>query len=135
MISKYLEDFMARITDSLTKVRSLYFVRNLQFALIFITLAAVTYILARPYLGQPKVDTSPDGLYSIGKSSPETIVSSKEIFYDDQEKTLAAKVKAEQSVPYHFDKDYSILTNVIDLYIQEDVDNLKSFASSENRII
>jgi putative nucleotidyltransferase with HDIG domain len=133
MISKYFEDFMTSITDSLTKVRSLYFVRNLQFALIFLTLAAVTYILARPYLGQPKVDTSPDGLYSIGKSSPETIVSSKEIYYDDQEKTLAAKVKAEQSVPYHFDKDYSVLTNVIDLYIQEDVDLLKNFSSLENK--
>jgi putative nucleotidyltransferase with HDIG domain len=130
---KFFDNLMMNLTDSLTKIRTLYFVRNLQFTLIFITLTAVTFILARPYLGQPKVDTSPDGLYSIGKIAPDTIVSSKEIFYDDLEKTQASKIKSEQSVPFHFDKDYSILTNSIDLYIQEDVESLKDFSIQENR--
>ncbi|WCL48308.1 HD family phosphohydrolase [Leptospira sp. GIMC2001] len=129
---KYLENFMANVTESLTRVRPLYFVRNLQFVLIFITLAWVTFILVKPYFGQPKVDTSPDGAYSVGKSAPETVVSSKEIYFDDEEKTQQARAKAEQSVPYHFDKDYSILTNVIDLHISEDVEALKEHAASSS---
>lgn len=128
-----LEDFMAHVTDALTRIRPLSFVRNLQFILIFITLVMVLYILSRPFMGQPKMDTSVEGAYSIGKPSPETIVSGKEIYYDDEEKTQQARQKAEQSVPYYFEKDYSVLTNVIDLHIQEDVEALREISMSANR--
>jgi putative nucleotidyltransferase with HDIG domain len=133
MSFRWFENLMTSITDALTKVRPLYFVRNLQFILIFITLVVVIYILSRPFLGQPKIDTSTEGPYSIGKQAPETVVSGKDIIYDDEEKTLAAKLKAEQSVPFYFEKDYSILVNVIDINIQEDVDTLRELGNQPDR--
>jgi putative nucleotidyltransferase with HDIG domain len=128
-----LEDLMANVTDSLTKIRPLSFVRKLQFILIFITLVAVLFILSRPFMGQPKMDTSVEGSYYIGKTAEETIVSGKDIFYDDEGKTLLARQNAEQAVPYYFEKDFSILTNVIDKFIQDDIILLKEHASSPNK--
>jgi cyclic-di-AMP phosphodiesterase PgpH len=126
----YLESLMAKITDSLTRVRPMYFVRNLQFFLIFVTLIAVVFILSRPYLGQPKMDTSVDGNYSIGREAPDTVVSGKDIYFDDSDKTNLARQKAELSVPFYFDKDYATLTNVIDLHISNDIESLKRHVAS-----
>lgn len=124
---------MSHITDSLTRVRPISFVRNLQFFFIFITLLAVVYILSKPYMGQDKINTSAEGGFSIGKEAPDTITSSKDIYYDDEEKTNIARQKAEQSIPDYFDKDYSVLENVIDLHIREDIELLKEHVQSGDK--
>jgi len=132
MNSGFLENTMATVTDALTKVRPLSFVRRLQFLLIFLTLVIVVFQLSRPYMGREKIDTSLEGEFYIGKEAPHTIVSTKDIYYEDQDKTEQAKLKSEQSVPYCFDRDYSILTNIIDPYISEDFESLKKVTNSES---
>lgn len=130
----FLSTAMTKITDSLTKVRSIAFVRRLQFVLIFITLVAVISLLSRPFMGRPKINTSPEGEYFIGKESPETVISSMDIFYDDMEKTELARQKAEQSVHYHFDKDYTVLSNIIEKYISDDFEELKKFSIESKNV-
>lgn len=84
-----VESAMAWITDTLTRVRPILFVRRFQVALVVITLLMVTWMLAIPFFGQDKMDLSPDGLYSEGKTAPEKIISVKEIVYEDEDKTKA----------------------------------------------
>lgn len=134
---EFLESFMANTTDILTKVRPIEFVRQLQFYLVLVTLTMVTYFLASPYLGQEKIDLGEDGFYSVGNVSPESIISNKEIIYDDLDKTKLKKAEAYKSASLVFERDYSVLINLIQNYIDEDFDNLKVIASegSTNRSI
>ncbi|MCE9501201.1 MAG: HD family phosphohydrolase, partial [Leptospira sp.] len=122
---------MAGLTDVLTKVRPVSFVRKLQLGLVMITLAMVTYFLAVPFFGQKGVDLSKEGPFPIGKISSETILSSKEIVYDNEEKTRAEQLKAYQSAPYVFDRDYTVLTGQIQSYVSEDIENLKQVTTTE----
>ncbi|EQA46697.1 HDIG domain protein [Leptospira broomii serovar Hurstbridge str. 5399] len=129
-LSSYLENGMAWITDTLTKVRPISFVRKFQVMLTVITLLVVTWMLAIPFFGQDKIDLSPDGLYSEGKTALDKIVSTKDIVYEDEEKTKAKKLKAFQSAPNFFDRDYAILTETIRPAIQEDMENYRNFRPS-----
>ncbi|MEM7179482.1 MAG: HDIG domain-containing metalloprotein [Spirochaetota bacterium] len=134
---KFLETQMAFVTDVLTKVRPLPFVRKLQFLLVFITLVMVTSFEAVPYLGYKRLDLSDNGPYAIGNFSPKTIVSSKEITYNDLEKTRLEKEKAYNTAPYIFERDYKVLAD-LNGYIKEDFRNLaivSSFKDSSNRQI
>lgn len=125
-----VESAMAWITDTLTRVRPILFVRRLQVVLVVITLLMVTWMLAIPFFGQDKMDLSPDGLYSEGKTAPEKIVSAKEIVYEDEDKTKAKKLSAYQSAPFVFDRDYAALQDQINKSIQEDMENFRSFKPS-----
>ncbi|MBP9886311.1 MAG: HDIG domain-containing protein [Leptospiraceae bacterium] len=129
---EYLESFMANTTDILTKVRPIQFVRQLQFYLVLVTLTMVTYFLASPYLGQEKIDLGEDGSYSVGNVSPESIISNKEIIYDDLDKTKLKKAEAYKSASLVFERDYSVLITLIQNYIDEDFDNLKVIAAEGN---
>lgn len=120
-----VESSMAKLTDFLTRVRPVSVVRNIQMILVVFTLLFVTYNLAVPFFGQTKVNTDPDGEFSEGKIAPETIQSVKEFSYNDFEKTELEKQKAEAQVPFHFDKDYSVLSSGIDVNLSEDIDTLK----------
>ncbi|EMJ49915.1 HD family phosphohydrolase [Leptospira santarosai] len=122
-----VESAMAWITDTLTRVRPILFVRRFQVVLVVITLLMVTWMLAIPFFGQDKMDLSPDGLYSEGKTAPEKIVSVKEIIYEDEDKTKAKKLTAYQSAPFVFDRDYATLQDQINNAIQEDMENFRSF--------
>lgn len=126
---QFWQDKMAHITESLTRARPVNFVRRLQLIFVLVTLTMVTYYLAEPYLGLEVIDISEDGVYSIGKVAPETIVSKREIIYDDIEKTNLEKAKAYKSGFPVFERDFTILTNVIKNYIDEDFDNLKLISS------
>lgn len=123
---------MASITDSLTKARPVIFVRKLQFIFLLITLLLVTLILAAPHMGRARVDLSPNGLYAVGNTSPETIISSREIIYIDKEKTEAERAKAYQSGSYVFERDYDVLTQKIHVGLDEDFENLKYIAGLAN---
>ncbi|MBM9502010.1 HDIG domain-containing protein [Leptospira sp. 201903071] len=125
-----IESAMAWITDTLTRVRPILFVRRLQVVLVVITLFMVTWMLAIPFFGQDKMDLSPDGLYSEGKTAPEKIVSAKDIVYEDEDKTKAKKLAAYQSAPFVFDRDYGALQEFINKAIQEDMENFRSFKPS-----
>lgn len=127
--SERLESFMADTTDALTKVRPIYFVRQLQFYLVLVTLTMVTYFLASPYLGQEKTDMDDENAYAVGNVSPETIISNKEIIYDDLDKTKLKKAEAYKSAFLVFERDYSILISQIQKYIDEDFENLKVISS------
>ncbi|EQA36585.1 HDIG domain protein [Leptospira inadai serovar Lyme str. 10] len=129
-LSSHLENGMAWITDTLTKVRPISFVRKFQVTLTVITLLVVTWMLAIPFFGQDKIDLSPDGPYSEGKTALDKIVSTKDIVYEDEEKTKAKKLKAFQSAPNFFDRDYAILTETIRPAIQEDMENYRNFRPS-----
>lgn len=81
------------------------------------------------------MDLSPDGLYSEGKTAPEKIISAKEIVYEDEDKTKAKKLTAYQSAPFVFDRDFGVLQEQINNFIQEDMENFRSFKpSAEGRI-
>ncbi|AXR69233.1 HD family phosphohydrolase [Leptospira mayottensis] len=125
-----VESAMAWITDTLTRVRPILFVRRFQVVLVVITLLMVTWMLAIPFFGQDKMDLSPDGLYSEGKTAPEKIISVKEIVYEDEDKTKAKKLTAYQSAPFVFDRDYATLQDQINNAIQEDMENFRSFKPS-----
>ncbi|EQA61049.1 HD family phosphohydrolase [Leptospira alexanderi] len=125
-----VESAMAWITDTLTRVRPILFVRRFQVVLVVITLLMVTWMLAIPFFGQDKMDLSPDGLYSEGKTAPEKIISVKEIIYEDEDKTKAKKLTAYQSAPFVFDRDYATLQDQINNAIQEDMENFRSFKPS-----
>ncbi|EKR91462.1 HDIG domain protein [Leptospira santarosai str. CBC379] len=125
-----VESAMAWITDTLTRVRPILFVRRFQVVLVVITLLMVTWMLAIPFFGQDKMDLSPDGLYSEGKTAPEKIVSVKEIIYEDEDKTKSKKLTAYQSAPFVFDRDYATLQDQINNAIQEDMENFRSFKPS-----
>lgn len=130
-----VESAMAWITDTLTRVRSIWFVRRFQIVLVLITLLTVTWMLAIPFFGQDKMDLSPDGLYSEGKTAPEKIISGKEIVYEDEDKTKAKKLTAYQSAPFVFDRDFGVLQDQINNFIQEDMENFRSFKpSAEGKI-
>ena len=85
---------MANTTDALTKVRPIHFVRQLQLYLVLVTLTMVTYFLASPYLGQEKTDMGDESSLAVGNVSPETIISNKEIIYDDLDKTKLKRAEA-----------------------------------------
>jgi len=125
-IGNFLEEQMAFLTEVLTNLRPTSFIRKLQLILVFLTLTLVTYFLSYPYIGQEKIDVSPDGPYAIGSASPETIISTREIIYPDEKKTQIEKAKAYNSGAFVFDRDYNILTSTIYNYIQEEMENLKS---------
>ncbi|WP_061244859.1 HD family phosphohydrolase [Leptospira interrogans] len=125
-----VESAMAWVTDTLTRVRSIWFVRRFQIVLVLITLLTVTWMLAIPFFGQDKMDLSPDGLYSEGKTAPEKIISAKEIVYEDEDKTKAKKLTAYQSAPFVFDRDFGVLQDQINNFIQEDMENFRSFKPS-----
>jgi hypothetical protein len=128
-----IEKAMAKLTDALTKVRPMPFVRNMQAVFVFFTLAYVSYFLTSPFWGQEKLDISITGEFAEGKNAPRTIVSSKEIIYEDKEKTRMVKEKAFESAPYYFTKDYSLLSNNIIPLINEDIETLKELSNSDNR--
>ncbi|TGM62041.1 HDIG domain-containing protein [Leptospira meyeri] len=121
-----LDSSMTRLTDFLTRVRPVSVVRNIQIILVFLTLLFVTYVLSIPFFGQTSVNTDPDGMFSEGKISPETIQSVKEFSYEDTEKTNQEKQKAAANVPYAFDKDFGILVTGIDTNLSEDVELLRT---------
>lgn len=127
-IFEEIENVMTRLTEILTRIRPASFVKKLQLILILITLSMVTYFLAVPFLGQAKLDLSKDGVFALGQISHDTIASTKEIIYDDEEKTKAEKSRAYQSAAFFFDRDSSTLTNDINRYIEEDFENLKSLS-------
>ncbi|EPG76121.1 HDIG domain protein [Leptospira fainei serovar Hurstbridge str. BUT 6] len=129
-LTSYLENGMAWITDTLTKVRPISFVRKFQVTLTVITLLVVTWMLAIPFFGQDKIDLSQDGPYSEGKTALDKIVSTKDIVYEDDEKTKAKKLKAFQSAPNFFDRDYTVLTETIRPAIQEDMENYRNLRPS-----
>lgn len=133
---KFFETQMALLTDILTKVRPISFVRKLQLILVSITLLMITYFEAIPYLGHTRLDLSEKGPYSVGNFSPKTIVSPKEIVYDDLEKTELARAKAYHSAPYVFERDYKLL-NDLNNYIKEDFINLGLIATlnRKNRLV
>ncbi|BDA79307.1 HD family phosphohydrolase [Leptospira kobayashii] len=128
-MNQLFENTMAKLTDILTKVRPVSFVRNIQIILVFVTLIFVTYNLAIPFFGQQKINIEQDGPFSEGKIAPETIQSVKEFFYDDPEKTSQEKGKASGNIPISFDKDFNVLTNGIDVNLSEDMDLLKQIVS------
>jgi len=130
-INENLERIMARLTEVLTQVRPVSFVRKLQLFLVLITLSMVTYFLAVPFLGQAKIDLSKDGAFALGKISHDTIISAKEIIYEDEEKTKAEKSRAYQSAAIFFDRDSSMLTNYINKYIDDDFENLKLLSGQD----
>ncbi|TGK17308.1 HDIG domain-containing protein [Leptospira fluminis] len=131
--SSTLENGMAWITDTLTKIRPISFVRKFQVTLTVITLLVVTWMLAMPFFGQDKIDLSPDGPYSEGKTAMDKVVSTKEILYEDEEKTKAKRLKAFQSAPNFFDRDYAVLTETIRPAIQEDMENYRIFKPAEGK--
>jgi putative nucleotidyltransferase with HDIG domain len=126
---EHLESFMANTTDALTKVRPIHFVRQLQLYLVLVTLTMVTYFLASPYLGQEKTDMGDESSLAVGNVSPETIISNKEIIYDDLDKTKLKRAEAYKSASLVFERDYSVLISQIQNYIDEDFENLKVIAS------
>ncbi|MCX8000716.1 MAG: hypothetical protein N3A69_17510, partial [Leptospiraceae bacterium] len=115
------EKKLAEFTEFLTSKRSFTFIQKLQLVLVTITLAIVTYFLSYPYLGQEKIDLSPEGPFAIGVPSPETILSTREIIYPDERKTQIEREKAYNSGAYIFDRDYNILSSVIFGYISEEI--------------
>lgn len=125
-LGSLLERGMAWITDTLTKIRPISFVRKFQVILTATTLIIVTWMLAIPFFGQDKIDLSPDGPYSEGKTALEKVVSQKEIVYEDEEKTKAKKLKAYQAAPNYFDRDYRILIDIIRPGVQEDMENYRT---------
>jgi putative nucleotidyltransferase with HDIG domain len=125
-LGKIIEDQMAFLTEFLTKIRSTSYIRNLQLFLVLITLSIVTYFLSHQYLGQEEIDLSPDGPFAVGSYSAETIISSREIIYQDEKKTQIEKAKAYNSGAFVFDRDYSVLTNTIYSYIAEEIESLES---------
>jgi cyclic-di-AMP phosphodiesterase PgpH len=129
-LSDFFETQMAHLTDVLTRVRTVSFVRNLQLILVLITLATSTYFLSKPYLGNERIKTGSDSPFIVGNFSPETIVSTKEIIYDDLEKTNIEKIKAYNSGAFIFERDNSILSSV-NGYINEDFDNLDTIETTD----
>ncbi|MCB1140829.1 MAG: HDIG domain-containing protein [Leptospiraceae bacterium] len=123
---KFLETQMALFTDLLTKVRPPGFIIRFQLLLISFTMILVTIFVSFPYFGQAKIDLSPEGGYAVGSVSPETITSPRELVYEDPQKTQIERAKAYNSGFFIFDRDYSILSNTINSYIEEEIDNLKS---------
>lgn len=117
---------LAKITEFLTSLRSKQFIRRFQLVLVTITLGMVTYFLSYPYLGQEKMDLSPEGPFAIGAPSPETVISTREIIYPDEQKTQIAREKAYNSGAFIFDRDYNVLSSVIFSYISDEIANLKS---------
>ncbi|GBF48741.1 membrane-associated HD superfamily hydrolase [Leptospira ryugenii] len=122
----FFESTMASITDFLTTVRPVRTVRNIQIVLVSLTLLFVTYNLAVPFFGQKKINTSAEGQFSEGKIAPETVQSAKEFYYEDEEKTQQERIKARASVPYSFDKDYTVLSAGIDVNLSEDIELLRT---------
>ena len=121
---KFLETQMALFTDLLTKVRPPGFIIRFQLLLISFTMILVTIFVSFPYFGQAKIDLSPEGGYAVGSVSPETITSPRELVYEDPQKTQIERAKAYNSGFFIFDRDYSILSNTINSYIEEEIDNL-----------
>lgn len=126
------EKRLAEFTEFLTSKRNPQFIRKLQLILVIITLGIVTYFLSYPYLGQEKIDLSPEGPFAIGVPSPETILSTREIIYPDERKTQIEREKAYNSGAFIFDRDYNVLSSVIFSYINEEVNNLKSIGNESN---
>ncbi|GBF37999.1 HD family phosphohydrolase [Leptospira johnsonii] len=124
-LGSLLERGMAWITDTLTKIRPISFVRKFQVILTAITLIIVTWMLAIPFFGQDKINLSQDGPYSEGKNALDKVVSTKDIVYEDEEKTKAKRLKAFQSAPNFFDRDYRVLAEVIRPAIQEDMEKYR----------
>jgi hypothetical protein len=123
---------MAYLTDELTKVRPVPYLRKLQFSLVLVTLVLVTFYLASQYFGQETINLGEDGLWGLGKNAPETISSTKEILYEDTEKTKLEKQKAYKSVSPVFERDYLILTSQIKQVIDEDFENLRLVSSESS---
>ncbi|MCB1160984.1 MAG: HD family phosphohydrolase, partial [Leptospiraceae bacterium] len=84
---KMLEAIMALITDILTRVRPISFVRKLQLILVLITLIMITFFVASPYLGQERIELGKNSPFAIGNFAPDTVISNKEIIYEDMQKT------------------------------------------------
>ena len=123
---------MAHLTDELTKIRPILYLRKLQIILVLITLSLVTFFLSNQYFGQDTIDLREDGEWGLGKNSPETIVSTKDILYEDTEKTKLDRQKAYKSTSPIFERDYSILSSQIKPAIDEDFDNLRTLLQEGN---
>lgn len=126
-----LEAIMALITDILTRVRPISFVRKLQLILVLITLIMITFFVASPYLGQERIELGKNSPFAIGNFAPDTVISNKEIIYEDMQKTNLERQKAYQSAAYIFERDFTVL-NSLNSYINEDFDNLESLGTNEN---
>jgi len=129
----FWERRMAEFTDFLTRVRPVSTVRKIQILFVGTTLCLVTYILSIPFFGQSKVNLDPEGPFAEGKIAEDTIQSTKEFFYEDMIKTELEQAKASSSVPFNFDKDFSILTEGIAVYIEEDFDALKNLSTIDGK--
>lgn len=119
---------MAYLSESLTKKRPIAYVRNMQFILVCITLAFVTYALAIPFFGQKSIDLNK---WKEGKIAETTVIASKEILFDDLEKTKLEKQKSADRAPLVFIKDASVLKNLILPTLAKDLELLASFKSEE----
>lgn len=133
-MKNFVEDSMSRFTDFLTRERPVSFVRKVQILSVSLTLIIVTYVLSIPFFGQSKINLEPDGPFAEGKIASETIQSSKEIFYEDSQKTELEKSKAGSNIPFAFDKDYSALTQIISVYLAEDMEQLRFLSASESKV-
>ncbi len=129
-IPKFLESRMAKFTDHLTMIRKQEYIWKLQIILVLLTLVVQTGFISFPYFGQEKIDLSPDGEYALGSVSPENIISQIEIVYDDPQKTQIERIKAYNSGSYIFERDYIYLTNSVYTVIDEEINNLKVYGSS-----
>ncbi len=128
MFEKF-EIFMARSTEELTRLRPVEFIRKLQIFLVLFTLGLSTFYLSNQYLGQDTVDIKDETIWGVGKNSPETIISQKDIFYEDLQKTKLEKDKAYKQAAPIFERDYNVLTSQIKNYIEEDFENLKQVSN------
>ncbi|NBU99516.1 MAG: HD family phosphohydrolase, partial [Spirochaetia bacterium] len=127
--SKLLESNMSVFTDQLTMIRTSKYIWKLQIICVLITLILMTFFISFPYFGQEKIDLSSEGGYSLGSISPETIISTREIVYDDPQRTQIEKSKAYNSGNYVFERDYTYLSNIVYSTIDEELNNLKSIGS------
>jgi cyclic-di-AMP phosphodiesterase PgpH len=130
--SKLLESNMSVFTDQLTMIRSSKYIWKLQIVCVLLTLILMTFFISFPYFGQEKIDLSPEGGYSLGSISPETIISTREIVYEDPQRTQIEKSKAYNSGNYVFERDYTYLSNVVYSTIDEELNNLKSIGLVNN---
>ncbi|HNF16886.1 MAG TPA: HDIG domain-containing protein, partial [Leptospiraceae bacterium] len=82
--------------------------------------------------GQTEIDLRPNGPYTIGSVSTETVISRREINYIDENRTQAERAKAYNSGAYIFERDFNILTQTISSYINEEMDSLKNHPAEKS---
>ncbi|MDX1958265.1 MAG: HDIG domain-containing protein [Leptospiraceae bacterium] len=131
-LTRVVQDQIAVITEILTRVRPISVIRKLQLVFVLVTLAMVTFFLSSPFLGGEKIDIGPDKGYEVGKTAPETVLSWREITYEDARKTQAERSRVYNSGVAIFERDYSMLTNTVNSFIDIEIENLKSVVNDQS---